>query len=282
MGPASAGPIVCPRYRFVVVMSLDNWPAPVGIAHRGSRELWPENTLEAFSQAVAIGFRHVETDLHITADGVLVCLHDHTVDRTTEATGPVSEFTFSDLSSLDAGFRHRSPDGHVFRGEGISIPSFEEVVTTLKDVSFVVDLKTAGLAEPLAEVINDLGLHDRLIVGSFSDERLEEFREITGGNVPTSTGSVLTRSWLIASRVGRGGGGEASALQIPTHMRGVRVANRKLVEAAHKNGLQVHVWTVNDPAEMETLLDLGVDGLITDRPDLLKDLLVAKDQWIAT
>jgi len=264
-----------------VVLSLDNWPAPVGIAHRGSRQLWPENTMEAFSHAVALGFRHLETDLRITADGVLVCFHDHTVDRTTEATGPVSEFTFSDLSALDAGFRHRSPDGHVFRGEGVCVPSFEEAVTTLKDVSFVLDLKTAGMAEALTEMINDLGLHDRLIVGSFSDERLEEFREVAGGNVPTSTGSVLTRSWLIASRVGRGGGGEASALQIPTHMRGVRVVNEKLVETAHKHGLQVHVWTVNDPSEMEALLELGVDGLITDRPDILKDLLVARDQWMS-
>lgn len=260
-------------------MSLDNWPSPVGIAHRGSRQLWPENTLLAFSQAVALGFRHLETDLHITSDGVLVCFHDHTVDRTTEAAGPVSEFTFSDLVGLDAGYRHRSPDGHAFRGKGVTIPSLEEVVTTLEDVSFVVDLKIAGMAEPLAEMINDLGLHDRLIVGSFSDQRLEEFRAVTGGSVPTSTGSVVTRSWLISSRVGRGGGGEASALQIPTHMRGVRVVNRKLVETAHKYGLLVHVWTVNTPSEMETLLDLGVDGLITDRPDLLKDVLTARDQW---
>ena len=175
-------------------MTLDNWPSPVGIAHRGSRELRPENTMEAFSHAVGLGYRHIETDLHMTADGVLVCVHDHTVDRTTEGTGPVSEFTFSDLAELDAGYRHRSPDGHVFRGAGVSIPSLEEAVTTLEDVSFVVDLKIAGLAEPLTEMIDDLGLHDRLIVGSFSDQRLEEFRAASSGRVPTSTGSVLTRS----------------------------------------------------------------------------------------
>ena len=235
--------------------------------------------MEAFSHAVGLGYRHLETDLHLTSDRVLVCVHDHTVDRTTEASGLLSEFTFSDIAALDAGYRHRSPEGHIFRGTGISIPSFEEAVTTLGHVSFVVDLKIAGLAEPLAEMINDLDLHDRLIVGSFSDQRLEEFREVTRGTVPTSTGSVLTRSWLVASRVGRGGGGEASALQIPTHLRGVRVANRKLVDTAHKYGLLVHVWTVNDPNDMESLLDLGVDGLITDRPDLLKDVLTARDQW---
>ncbi len=235
--------------------------------------------MEAFSRAVTLGYRHLETDLHISSDGVLVCIHDHTVDRTTEATGSVSDFSFSDLSVLDAGYRHRLPDGHLFRGEGISIPAFEDALTNLNDVSFVVDLKIDGLVEPLAELIDDLAVHDRLIVGSFSDERLEEFREATGRRVPTSAGPVLTRAWLIASQVGRGGGGEASALQIPTHLRGVRVVNRKLIQAAHKHGLQVHVWTVNDPAEMESLLDLGVDGLVTDRPDLLKDVLIARDQW---
>ncbi|MGI9610824.1 MAG: glycerophosphodiester phosphodiesterase, partial [Acidimicrobiia bacterium] len=223
--------------------------------------------------------RYLETDLHLTHDGVLVCFHDDTVDRTTDGSGPVAEFTFTDLAALDAGFHHRSADGYEFRGQGLSVPSLEDVLEELGDTRLVLDLKIDGLVEPLAEMIEDLGLHDRLIVGSFSDRRIEEFRDRTAGGVPTSTGLGASRSWVVASRVGRGVEGAASALQVPTHFRGVKVVTRRLVETAHSHGLQVHVWTVNEPAAMESLLDLGVDGLVTDRPDLLKELMVERGVW---
>jgi glycerophosphoryl diester phosphodiesterase len=260
-------------------MIPENWIPPLAIAHRGSRELWPENTMEAFSQAVALGFRFLETDLQVTADGVLVCVHDETVDRTTEGTGVVSRFGFEELAGLDAGFRHNSSSGYPYRGKGVSIPSLEEAVTTLPETSFVVDLKGEGQVALLAELIERHSLHDRLIVGSFSDRRLDEFRKATGGRVATSTGPMLSRMWLLTSRVGRGAGGAASALQLPTQVRGVKVVDKRLVEAAHAKGLQVHVWTVNDPAEMEAYLDLGVDGIISDRPDLLREVLIARGQW---
>lgn len=274
MGPANRrGPLLLPG------MPLDNWKPPVAIAHRGSRLLWPENTMEAFSGAVSLGYRHLETDLHMTRDGVLVCLHDRTLDRTTNGAGLVSELTFDELAKLDAGYRHRGVEGALFRGRGIRVPSFEEAVLTFPDVSFVVDLKTENLVEPLNHLIDRLGIHDRLIVGSFSDRRLDEFRAMAGSRVATSTGAALSRSWLMASRIGRGVECDALALQLPRSSRGVRVIDRRLVEAAHGLGLQVHVWTVNKPAEMAGLLDLGVDGIITDRPDLLKDLLIERGVW---
>ena len=130
----------------------------------------------------------------------------------------------------------------------MSVPSLEEAVTTLPEVSFVVDLKVDGLVSLLADLIERLSLHDRLIVGSFSDQRLDEFRKATEGRVATSTGPMLSRMWLLTSRVGRGAGGDASALQLPTQVRGIKVVDQKLVDTAHANGLQVHVWTVNDPA----------------------------------
>jgi glycerophosphoryl diester phosphodiesterase len=260
-------------------MSLDRWHPPVAIAHRGSRLLWPENTMEAFSGAVGLGYRHLETDLRVTRDGVLVCLHDPTVDRTTDGSGPVTELTFDELSSLDAGYRHMAIDGRAFRGRGIRVPTLEEAVLAFPDASFVVDLKAENLVGPLYALIERLGLHDRLIVGSFSDRRLQEFRVASAGRVATSTGATLARSWLVASRVGRGVGGEASALQLPRHSRGLRVIDRKLIESAHAHGVQVHVWTVNSRLEMAELLDLGVDGIITDRPDVLKALLEERGQW---
>jgi glycerophosphoryl diester phosphodiesterase len=143
----------------------------------------------------------------------------------------------------------------------------------------VVDLKTENLVGPLNDIIDRLGLHDRLIVGSFSDRRLDEFRAVAGSSVATSTGAGLSRSWVMASRMGRGVKCEALALQLPRTSRGVRVIDGRLVEAAHGLGLQVHVWTVNKPVEMAELLDLGVDGLITDRPDLLKDVLEERGLW---
>ena len=235
--------------------------------------------MEAFSGAVGLGYRHLETDLRVTGDGVLVCLHDPTVDRTTDGAGAVTEFTFEELSGLDAGFRHMGVDGRVFRGRGIQVPTLEEAVLAFPEVSFIVDLKTENLVGPLHELIERIGLHERLIVGSFSDRRLQEFREASSGRVATSTGATLARSWLVASRVGRGVTGEASALQLPRHSRGLRVIDRKLIESAHAHGLQVHVWTVNSRSEMGELLDLGVDGIITDRPDVLKEVLEGRGQW---
>lgn len=241
--------------------------------------MWPENTMEAFSGAVGLGYQHLETDIHITRDGVPVCIHDDTVDRTTDGSGGVSEFTFAELKELDAGFRHGSHDGYAFRGKGLTVPSLEEVLVSFPDVSFVVDMKIDGCADPLAELLDRFDAHDRLIVGSFSDDRIDLFRDVSAGRVPTSTGTAQSRMWVLASRVGRGVKGEAKALQLPTQIRGVKVVDEKLVQAAHNDGLQVHVWTVNDRAEMERLLDIGVDGVITDRPDVLKELLIERGQW---
>lgn len=264
-------------------MTLDpeRWRPPVAIAHRGSRVLWPENTNTSFLGAYELGYRHFETDLHRTADGVLVCFHDPTVDRTTDSVGRVEDLTLDALQALDAGYRHATPDGFTFRDNCARVPTLEWLLTEFPDVSVVVDMKSEGLAGSLADLIDRLGAHDRLIVGSFSDARLAEFREITGGRVSTSAGPILARLWVLTSRVGRGAGGEAAVLQLPTHLRGVRVVDEKLVGAAHDAGLQVHVWTVNQTSEMERLLDMGVDGLITDRPDLLRDLLAERGEWAA-
>ena len=257
----------------------DRWSVPVPIAHRGSRLLWPENTMEAFSGAVALGYRHLETDLHITSDGVLVCIHDDTVDRTTNGVGPVDSFTLEELSDLDAGYRHAGGEGYGFRATGIKVPTLEELASSFSDSSLVVDLKTDGLIDALVVLIERENLADRLIVGSFDDDRLDDFREATGGKVATSTGPAMARLWVIASRVGRGAGGDAQALQVPTQIRGVRVVDERLVRLAHQSDMQVHVWTVNDEDEMKRLLDSGVDGLITDRPDILKAVLVERGEW---
>jgi glycerophosphoryl diester phosphodiesterase len=241
--------------------------------------LWPENTVVAFSGAVGLGYAHIETDLRMTRDGALVCLHDRDIDRTTNGSGPVSRLRFGELSRLDAGYRHAGPAGFPFRGQGITVPSFEDMVNAFPTTRFVVDLKADGMAPELASLIDRHSLWDRLVVGSYRDHRLEEVRRLVGDRVATSTGSSRTRRWLIASRLGRGIEGAAAALQVPVQVRGLRVVDPMLIAAAHRHGLQVHVWTVNHQTEMGRLLDLGVDGLVTDRPDLLRQVLMQRGAW---
>lgn len=245
----------------------------------GGTVSWPENTDTSFQGVYDLGYRHFETDLHMTADGVLVCFHDPTVERTTDGAGRVEDHTLAELQDLDAGYRHGTADGFPYRDRGSRVPTLEWLLTTFADVSVVVDLKRDGLARPLTALIDRLDAHDRLIVGSFSDSRIDELRDLTDGRVAVSCGPTLARLWVLASRLGRGGGGEISALQLPTSIRGVRVVDEKLVGVAHRAGLQVHVWTVNEAREMHRLLDVGVDGLITDRPDRLKEVLIERGAW---
>ena len=203
--------------------------------------------------------------------GLRVLEFSHTV------MGPTAGLLLADLGA-DVVKVEPAPEGDATRRlPGFAIGFFGYLNRNKR--SFVVDLKTENLVGPLYDLIDRLRLHDRLIVGSFSDRRLREFRALAGGLVATSTGAASSRSWLMASRVGRGVRSEAAALQLPRTSRGVRVIDRRLIDAAHGLGLQGHVWTVNNPGEMAELLDLGTDGIITDRPDLLREVLVGRGLW---
>lgn len=245
---------------------------PFAAAHRGSRVLWPENTMPAFQGAYDLGFRVFETDLHATADGVLLTFHDPTLERTTDASGPIASRMLSDLAGVDAGHRFERGGDHPWRGRGVGIPTLEELVSTFPDVAVILDLKAPGLEELLVDLVRRLDLWDRVIVGSFRDARLRRFRHLTEGRVATSSGpretlAVRARSW--ARRPSRS---PADVFQVPTKA-GITVVDEAFVASAHAAGKHVHVWTVNETEEMSRLLDLGVDGIITDRPDLLADLL---------
>ena len=234
--------------------------------------------MTAFGGAYDLGFRWFETDLHLTADRVVVCFHDDTLDRTTDGSGPVWDRTLAELSALDAGFRHQSDEGAPFRGRGIAIPTLEEVATVFPDTSIVVDLKQDGLVEPLVALIERADLWDRLIVGSFSDRRLREFRAATSERVATSTGPVAAARALVGAVRGKAPL-LADAVQLPRYQFGLPVIFARSVKGFLAGGYDVHVWTVNDPSEMTLLLVWGVNGLITDRPDLLKDVLIQRGQW---
>ncbi len=251
---------------------------PFAIAHRGSKLLWPENTRLAFANAIEVGFRWLETDLHLSHDGHLMCIHDSTLDRTTERSGPVSELTRAELESIDAAFRFEIGGEFPERGNRHGVPSLEDVIAEFSDSRFVVDLKQDGLAEPLWKLITRLGVEDRVIVGSFSDRRLREFRSISHGTVATSAGPravarALASAALFSPPL------LADALQVPVAARGIPVVTERSVRKFHAAGYQVHVWTVNSSKQMHRLLDLGVDAIITDRPEALKAVLIERGAW---
>ena len=205
---------------------------PILMAHRGSRVLWPENTMMAFQGAIDLGCRYLETDLHATADGVLVCFHDDTLDRTTDATGQVVHRTFAELARIDAGYRHDPMGGFPFRGNGVRAPSLEEVATTFPDALFTLDLKQSGIEHLLVEMIDRLKLHERVIVGSFKDRRIARFRKLAGQSIASSAGPWEARALWMASRVGRSVNVRADALQVPVTYGRTTVVDARFVHAA--------------------------------------------------
>jgi glycerophosphoryl diester phosphodiesterase len=248
--------------------------APLLIAHRGGRALAPENTLRAFTEAVERwGADMLEIDVHATADGEVAVIHDETVDRTTDGTGRVDALTLASLQELDAGHRF-TPDGgrtHPFRGRGVRIPSLREVLRALPSTRLIIELKSEAVQEPLATLIQEEGAAHRVQVASGDRFR----RRLRDTALLQSACSAELWRFFLAQLVGMAGRVrcEVDALQMPDRHRFLRPVSRRLVRAAHARNLPVHVWTVNDPREMRRFLDLGVDGLITDRPDLLARVL---------
>jgi glycerophosphoryl diester phosphodiesterase len=255
-------------------------PLPIAFAHRGGSRLWPENTMLSFEEAVGLGCRYLETDVHLSKDGFLVTIHDPTVDRTTDGSGLVRALPLAELKRLDAGYRF-SPDGgrtYPSRGQGATIPTLAEVVEALPHAHLNIDLKRhdAAMVEAMAVFIEERGLQDRLLIASFDDGIISAFRRRTEGRVATAGAGWETRRFWLASRLGlsRLIRPAYDALQVPPRTGRLTVVDRRLVAAAHRRGVQVHVWTVDEATEMRGMLALGVDGIMSDRPDLLMGVLV--------
>jgi len=222
----------------------------------------------AFGRGLEAGADHLETDLHRTADDHLVCFHDESVDRTTDGAGSVGSYTLAELRRLDAGYNHRVDGAFPFRGRGLRVPTLGEVLATFSSVGVVVDIKVDGLEDPLTDILEKMNAWERVIVGSFSDVRLLRMRHRSADQALVSAGPLTARAWWLASRLRRSGPLEFPVLQLPMSVNGVRLIDRRLVETAHANGTAVHVWTVNQPAEIDRMWALGVDAIITDRADV--------------
>ncbi len=266
--PWGSGPAVYPpgvpanaAYPFL------DWPGPIAFAHRGGASEAPENTMPAFEHAVGLGYRYLETDVHLTADGVLVAFHDDRLDRVTDRTGVIADLSWEEVRA--ARVDGREP-----------IVLFEDLLGTFPHARINVDPKHDAAAAPLAETIRRTGSVDRICVGAFSDRRLAQVRAAAGPGLCTSMGPKESARLISVSRGGPGGGGlQAPCAQLPPAQGRVPLVTARLVQAAHQRGVQVHVWTIDDRTEMARLLDLGVDGIMTDRPQVLKDVLVERGQW---
>jgi glycerophosphoryl diester phosphodiesterase len=254
---------------------------PIAFAHRGGSEEAPENTIPAFEAAVALGYRYLETDVHMTSDGALVAFHDASLDRVTDSRGHIARLPLARIREADAGYWFTADGGatYPFRGSGVQVPTLEELLTRWPDVRVNIDPKDDVCVGPLAALLERLGAHDRVCIGSFSDRRLLRVRGLTQRRVCTSMGrNAVTMAWTFAL-AGRMARLDADCVQVPIRWRDFNLVTAGFVKAAHRSGLPVHVWTVNDEAAMNELLDLGVDGIMTDRPRVLRQVLVDRGQW---
>jgi glycerophosphoryl diester phosphodiesterase len=251
---------------------------PLVMAHRGGRGLWPENTLFAFERAVEMGVDVLEMDIHTTADGALVVMHDDTVDRTTTGSGPIHSFTLDELKGLDAAYTWSPDDGQTFpnRGQGITVPTVEEVFAAFPGVPLNIEIKQRepSMVASFCQLIRDHDLADQVLVASFHEETMAEFRQECP-EVATSIGTMETVSLFVLSRIFLEDtyGPPAEAAQVPEYRSGLHVLTRRFIDAAHNRNLEVHAWTINEEDDMQRMISLGVDGIITDYPDRLLTLL---------
>ena len=251
---------------------------PLVMAHRGGAGLWPENTMYGFERAVDLGVDMLETEIHSTADNILVLMHDSTVDRTTNGSGPIRAFTLEELKTLDAGYNWTSDGGQTFpfRGSGITVPTLEEVFTALPTARINIDIKQEkpSLVEPLCKTIRTFDMKDKVMVASFNSKVLKAFRRVCP-EVTTSAGTGEVAFFFMVNMVFLGAvyRPACQAFQVPEYSSGIRVLTKRFVETAHGLNLAVHVWTINEVTDMKRLLALGVDGIVTDYPDRLISLL---------
>lgn len=239
-----------------------DWPGPIAFAHRGGASDNPENTMPAFRHAVELGYTFLETDVHATSDGVLLAFHDESLDRTTDRTGVIAELPYREVAAARV-------DGQE------PIPLFADLMEAFPDARVNIDCKSDHAVEPLIAELRRLDCLDRVLIGGFSDSRLRRLRRELGDDLASSFGPQQTASLKFTGRVPWGG----HAAQVPVRTGPLTIVDERFVERAHRRGLHVHVWTIDDPDEMRRLLDLGVDGLMTDRPQILKDVLVERGQW---
>jgi glycerophosphoryl diester phosphodiesterase len=242
---------------------------PIPFAHRGGAAIGDENSMAAFERAVQAGYTYLETDVHATADGVPVAFHDDTLDRMLGRPGRIEDLAWADLMSL--------------RVNGAAVvPALADLLDAWPDCRLNIDLKADTSVDPTIEAIWKTNARDRVLLASFSDRRIRWARQLCGPRQATSLGQREVAALRFGAWYGRGLAGfvpGVAAVQVPHRYARIRVVDAKFVQHAHRLGMQVHVWTIDEPAEMHELLDLGVDGIMTDRIEVLRDVLKERGSW---
>jgi glycerophosphoryl diester phosphodiesterase len=250
-------------------------PGPLPIAHRGGTEVAPENSVAAFRAALEVGFGHLETDVHLTGDGVLVAFHDEQLDRATDGTGTVADLPWSTVRQARIGGSE-------------PIPTLDELLEEFPDARFNIDPKSDHVVVALVAALRRHDALDRVCLGAFSDDRLRRLRSLLGPGLCSAAGPREVAGLIRASKLGRAGAGSARSardrdfdcVQVPVRHLRVEIVTADFVRTAHQQGVDVHVWTIDEADEMHRLLDLGVDGIMTDRPSVLRSVLVERGQWM--
>lgn len=252
---------------------------PTSLAHRGASAHTPENTLEAYRLAVKSGAGGLELDVHMTRDGQVVVMHDDDVDRLTDGAGLLREKSLQELENLEVGYRF-SPDGgstFPYRGRGLKIPTLQEVLQQFPNTPINLDIKEdqAGFEQAVLRIIQENGAEDRTFVASQKHRVVRKFRKLSGDAVLTSSSQLEVGMFLLLSRLRLESLLRPSyvALQIPTSHRGIELVTPRFISAAHNLGVRVDVWTIDEPKEIHRLLDLGADVIMTNRPEVLTEVL---------
>ncbi|WP_371672820.1 glycerophosphodiester phosphodiesterase [Streptomyces sp. NBC_00289] len=243
-------------------------PGPIAFAHRGGAAEGLENTVLQFRRAVEAGYRYIETDVHATADGRLVAFHDASLDRLTDGAGLIADLPWKDV-------RHARVAGRE------PVPLFEELLETFPEVRWNVDIKAEQALRPFLDLVERTDAWDRICAGSFAEARVVRAQRLAGPRLATSYGTrgvlnLRLRSWGVPATLRR----SAVAAQVPEAQSGIQVVDHRFVRTAHARGLQVHVWTINEADRMHRLLDLGVDGIMTDHIDTLRKVMEDRGVWV--
>lgn len=254
---------------------------PIVYAHMGGDGVWPGDTLYAYDQAVQLGVDGFDMDAHITKDGQIVLIHDESVNRTTDGSGQVEELTLTELKLLDAAFKWSNDEGttYPYRGKGIKVPTLEEVFLKYPQMRYLIEIKLTKkpIAQPLCDLIHKYNLQDNIIIASFHDDAMSNFRE-TCPDVATSAAKTEVTAFVLLSKIGLSGliSPKYQSLQVPfekSETYGIPVMTKSFIQAAHAKNLQVETWTLDDPELFKQYTSWGLDGIDTDRPDLIMQSL---------
>jgi glycerophosphoryl diester phosphodiesterase len=257
---------------------------PYLLAHQGGEHLAPTNTMAAFAVADSIGVDFLDIDIHMSKDGHLVGIHDSTVDRTTNGHGRVDAYTLAELQTLDAGYHFQDLQGdYSYRGKGVSIPALEEVFSTYGTKYHLhFEIKDAypkggpsQIEEKLWTLIQKYAMEKRVIVAAFQQKIIDRFQELSGEQVVVGAGTTEVAQFVVAHKLRIPGlyHQRSDVLEIPLHSYGINLKDRSLIERAHQLDMQVYYWTIDDQSTMQELIELGADGIFTNRPDLLKEVI---------